>query len=269
MLMGSMFGWGLESNLRDGYRFLMNNFQHGDQLYLFGFSRGAYTARALAGMLYYFGLLERGSENLIPYVTKYYVKQQFDRAQGFKQTFCRPCNPHFIGVWDTVKSIDYFGNEKFYDAELKDNVTYGYQAISIDEKRSKFQVSLWDDDQEKPHQQIEQVWFPGVHSDVGGGYPEGGLSDISLGWMMDRAADKGLLLKEGWGELLDQNAEGLLHRSYKSWWKLLGTKLRRIPENAAIHQSVFDRIQQVSGYRPDLPDSYNRVSNSSYPEQET
>ncbi len=263
---GNGFGWGLETNLRDGYRFLMNHFDEGDDLYIFGFSRGAYTARALAGMLYYFGLLEKGSDNLIPYVTKNYVERRLDLAHGFKQTFCRPCDPYFVGVWDTVKSLDYLGFEKFYDAELKENVKYGYQAVAIDEKRRKFQVNLWNESKLKAGQKIEQVWFPGVHSDIGGGYPETSLSDVSLGWMMDRASEKGLKLKKDWQKMLHQDPAGYMHQSYKGLWKLLGKVPRKIPEESIIHRSVRDRMEQNELYEPSLPQSYKVANNPVYPD---
>ena len=264
ILLGNGFGWGIETNLQEGYRYLMNHYHEGDRLFLFGFSRGAYTARALAGMLYYFGLLEKGSDNLIPYVSKYYVNRNFERARGFRDTFCRPCRPWFIGVWDTVGSVDYFGRHKFFDAQLKENVTNGFQAISIDEKRSKFPISMWDESRKAGHQHIEQVWFPGVHSDVGGGYAETGLSDIALGWMMEKAQSCKLILKEGWQHHLNQNAGGVMHQSYKKLWRLLGKRKREIPEEALIHQSVFDRMKAIPGYKPELPENLQKASNRVY-----
>lgn len=263
-MMGNAFGWGLKSNLEDGYKYLMNTYERGDNVYLFGFSRGAYTARALAGMLSYFGLLEKGSDNLIRYVSKYYVNKKFKRANGFKETFSRPCTPYFIGVWDTVASLDYFGYERFYDAGLKQEVKYGYQAISIDEKRSKFMPNLWDESKKPEHQVIEQVWFPGVHSDVGGGYRQSDLSDIALGWLLDKANESGLKLKEDWQKNLAPDPTGQIHKSYKSLWKLLGKRERQIPEGALIHQSAMDRIDKVKNYQPEIPQQYEVVTSLTY-----
>ncbi|MTI32166.1 T6SS phospholipase effector Tle1-like catalytic domain-containing protein, partial [Xanthovirga aplysinae] len=102
ILLGKAFGVGLQQNLEEGYRYLMNCFLPGDQIYFFGFSRGAFAVRALAGMIYHFGLLQKGSEQLIPYVSKMYNNKNFSVKDGFKETFCQSCKPHFIGVWDTV-----------------------------------------------------------------------------------------------------------------------------------------------------------------------
>ena len=263
-MMGNAFGWGLKANLEDGYRYLMNTYEKGDYVYLFGFSRGAYTARALGGMLAYFGLLEKGNDNLVGYVSKYYVNKKFDRARGFKETFCRPCTPYFVGVWDTVASLDYFGYQRFYDAQLKKGVKYGYQAVSIDEKRSKFMPNLWDESNVHEHQVIEQVWFPGVHSDVGGGYAEQGLSDIALIWMLDKAQGCGLKLRKDWRKHLSPDPGSTIHKSYNWKWWLLGKKVRRIPEGGLVHQSVVDRKEKDGSYRPELPSGYRVVSNASY-----
>ena len=89
-------------------------------------------------------------------------------AAGFKKTYCHECRPYFIGVWDTVGSMGWFWGRKFFDPTLHEDVTYGYHAILIDKKRKKFPVSLWDEKRKFDEQTIERVWFPGVHSDVGG-----------------------------------------------------------------------------------------------------
>ena len=108
-VLGKGFGWGLQDNIEDAYEYLMNCYERGDKIYLFGFSRGAYTARSLGGMLQKCGLLEKGSRNLLPYVSEVYnTPDNRAVAGGFKQTFCQPCAPYFIGVWDTVASLGYF-----------------------------------------------------------------------------------------------------------------------------------------------------------------
>ncbi len=124
----------------------MERYQDGDKVFLFGFSRGAYTVRALAGVLYKCGLLQKGSNNLISYASKIYNKRDNkDIASGFKKTYCHECKPYFIGVWDTVGSMGWFWGKKFFDTKLNNDVTYGYHAVAIDEKRKKFPVSLWDE----------------------------------------------------------------------------------------------------------------------------
>ena len=104
--MGKAFGAGLQQNIEDAYRYLMDRYQPGDKVFLFGFSRGAFTVRALAGMLFKCGLLQKGSNNLIPYASKIYnTPNNQNIAAGFKETYCHECKPYFIGVWDTVGSL--------------------------------------------------------------------------------------------------------------------------------------------------------------------
>ena len=190
LLLGQAFGAGLQQNVEDAYRYLMDRYLPGDRLFLFGFSRGAYTVRALAGMLNLCGLLQKGSVNLVPYASRIYNnRDQHNVAPGFKRAFCHECCPYFIGVWDTVGSMGWFWGRKFFDATLHHDVTYGYHAVSVDERRKKFPVSLWNEAAKADRQTIEQVWFPGVHSDVGGSYAEAGLSDVALQWMLEKAEE--------------------------------------------------------------------------------
>ncbi len=254
IMLGQAFGLGLRQNLAETYSFLMDHYRPGDRVFLFGFSRGAFTARALAGMLYKCGLLEQGSKNLVPYAIKLYNQRDNARvAESFKATYCRPCKPYFIGVWDTVASLGWFLGKKFFNAELNPDVTYGYHAMAIDEHRSKFPVSVWDEGAKTDHQTIEQVWFPGSHSDVGGGYPERGLSDLALEWMFEKAAAAGLRLTQRRLEP-EPSARGVLHRSRVGAWRLWRPVTRRIAEGARIHRSVFDRMHRdYDDYDPPLP----------------
>jgi uncharacterized protein (DUF2235 family) len=298
-VLGKGFGWGLTQNIEDPYLYLMDRFHPGDgqtepdKVFIFGFSRGAFTARALAGMLFRIGLLQKGSINLIPYASRIYNGKQRIKpgdsaatrkrkeaanleneltAKGFKATYCHPCRPHFIGVWDTVASLGYFLGKKFFDDKLNPDVRYGYHAISIDEKRRKFPVSLWDErDVDEERQTVKQVWFAGVHSDVGGWYRERGLSNAALRWMLLRAQEAGMRLKGGWDETLEPGPkvppdpgmkstdEQAQHESWVGIWKILPKTKRQFPENPLIHQSVFDRINAASNTYspwPDLPEKY-------------
>jgi hypothetical protein len=202
VLKGLAFGAGLLTNVGDAYRYLMNAYETGDRVFLFGFSRGAYTVRVLAGVLHMFGLLCPGNEGLIPYITRLFAKRTrraggmthtFQVAQGFKDTFCRPCPLHFVGVWDTVSSVGWIWNpvQVPYTGRNPDMLV-GRHAVSIDERRCYFRNNLWGPP--FPNQNIKQVWFSGVHSDVGGSYPESqsGLSKIALEWMLHEALPFGL-----------------------------------------------------------------------------
>jgi len=189
-LMGLAFGAGLLRYVGDAYRFLMNEYREGDRIYLFGFSRGAYTVRALSGMLSMYGLLHSGNDGLIPYIIRLFARktrsangmqQVFDIASGFKKTFSRDVRIHMVGVWDTVSSVGIIWDPlKLPYTARNPSMDHGRHAVSIDERRCFFRNNLWG----VPYsgQSIKQVWFPGVHSDVGGSYPQvqSGLSQAAL-----------------------------------------------------------------------------------------
>jgi uncharacterized protein (DUF2235 family) len=271
ILLGMAFGYGIRQNIEDGYEYLMNRYEPGDNVYIFGFSRGAYTARALAGMIHYFGIAQKGSKNLIPYVSKMYFrinrKKEYDIYRNFKKAFSHPCNPHFIGIWDTVAALGPNLSKRFPDLELNQDVRHGCHAIAIDERRKPYKVTLWDESKKKKEQEIEQVWFAGAHSDVGGGCAndERALSDIAFGWMMDKAHDCGLKLADNWQKDLRQDALGRMHNGWRLSWIIFGWPVsRKLPENIKIHQSVIDRINGTGEYRPALPEKFSTVSSESY-----
>jgi len=260
---GGAFGGGITKNIEDAYEYLMNRYEEGDTIYLFGFSRGAFTVRSLAGMLYKCGLLQKGSSNQIEYATKVYsAHHNEDIAAGFKKTFSRKCPVYFVGVWDTVGSLGWVLRRKFHNTRLNPEVTYAYQAISIDEKRGKFPPSIWDEESiDKTRQTVEQVWFAGVHSDVGGWYDERGLSNIALRWMIGKAEQCGLRVILEQVNRIAPSPHDVMHESYQGPWRLLGKKIREIPDGAIIHQSVFDRIGHESNkYNPiNLPQNCQKT----------
>lgn len=202
-LLGYAFGYGASDNVADAYQFLMRNFKPGDQVYVFGFSRGAYTARVLCGLLHMAGLLREDNEGLIPYAirrmkTKPLTDDVFKIAGKFKATFSRDCRPHFVGVWDTVSSMGWIYNAvkfPFTTATGNPDLNIVRHAISIDERRAFFRQNLFGPPSPKnPNQDVEEVWFAGVHSDVGGSYEEdkSQLSRIALRWMVCEAQLAGL-----------------------------------------------------------------------------
>ncbi len=290
VVMGLAFGAGLLANVGDAYRYLMNSYDFGDRVFLFGFSRGAYTTRALAGVLHMFGLLCPGNDGLIPYILRLYAKRTrsaagmthtFQVAEDFKATFCRHCPVHFAGVWDTVSSIGWIWNpvKLPYTAQNPD-MRNGRHAVSIDERRCYFRNNLWGP--QLPGQSVKQVWFAGVHSDVGGSYAEmeSGLSKISLEWMLHEGAALGLLVDGQRAERVlgkmpppppvppDPTARAHNSLNWKWWimeflphsyydpvmkkprWRIpLGAR-RLIPEGSVLHETVFEKCRTDQSYRP-------------------
>ena len=253
---------GLNDNVREAYRYLMACHEPGDRVYLFGYSRVAHTVRVLAGMLHKCGLLTKGSENLVPYMTSIYRSRGNDNiAAGFKRSFSRECKPHFIGVWDTVASIGWVRRKQFSNHRLNPDVAHEYQALALDERRHHFRVSQWDETDVPASQTIEQVWFPGCHGDVGGQESDRRISDIALEWMLRHAEDKGLKLRPDWRESLSVDHSGEIRRSDRHIWQL-GAKDRHLPDGARIHRSVLQRVTDLdNGYQPgNLPGSYVEVN---------
>ena len=260
---GLAFAYGITRNIEDAYEYLMDKYQKGDKVFLFGFSRGAFTVRALAGMLHKCGLLEKGSNNLIHYASKMYRWGKSSVAKDFKRTFSRECKPHFVGVWDTVKSVGMIIPRVFPNAILNEDVRFGRHAIAIDEKRRKFQPFPWEE-QSFNKQDIKQVWFAGVHADVGGSYEEDGLSNIALLWMLDEAMNQDLIVDKNAYKEIEKKADhrDKMHNSLLPIWWILGWKSRKIPEGSLVHISVKKRIDEgVQNYRPkNLPDNVEYVS---------
>jgi len=285
---GLAFGGGLLNNVGDAYRFLINAYEDGDSVFLFGFSRGAYTVRALAGVMHMFGVLHRNNEGLIPYLLRMYAKRTrdaqrrkntFDAATAFKTSISRACRLHFVGVWDTVSSYGWIYNPVRlpYTAQNPD-MQNGRHAISIDERRCFFQKNVWG----APinGQSVKQVWFAGVHSDVGGSYSEkeSGLSKIALEWMMTEALGCGLKFDRDKAQAMlssppdrtAPDAKGMIHNSLTRWWWLaeflphryydeklskpqwrfpLGAS-REIPERSVLHETVLAKIKADGEYKP-------------------
>jgi uncharacterized protein (DUF2235 family) len=235
--LGMAFGYGLSANIADAYTFLMNEYEPGDRLFVFGFSRGAYTARALCGMIYKFGLISRGNEGLVAYAARMfrYAPKDETIAAKFKQTFSRSCPTYFLGLWDTVSSIGWITDPVHLPyTRTNPELNIARHAVSIDERRCFYRQNLlapWRHAQ--PPQDIQQVWFAGVHSDVGGSYeePPAGLRlpRITLRWMLDEAVAGELLVDKDRVQAVLGNEQAPLqldpkfepHNSLKGVWWLL------------------------------------------------
>lgn len=252
-------GWGLQKNVEDAFRFLMRTYRDGDRVYLFGFSRGAFTVRSLTGMLHKCGLLGTHDDNLVAYASKIYnTEDNDDVAAGFRATFGRPCPVHAIGVWDTVESLALNAGKRWRSASLNPDVKYGYHAVAIDEKRRDFPPCLWDEASIAAGQTVEQVWFAGVHADVGGWHDQRTLANVALHWMLDKAVGCGLRIDHR--ALARRRADplGKIHNSYTGFWRMRGSRVRKIPEGACLHRSVVERLEHsATGYAPrNLPSDY-------------
>jgi uncharacterized protein (DUF2235 family) len=213
-LRGGAFGFGLSKHVRECYRFLVENYEPGDELYFFGFSRGAFTARSTAGLVRNSGVLRREHAGRLGDAYAIYRGRdptshpRGTRATLFRRSFSHEPRVHFIGVWDTVGALGIpvlgpgWANVlnrrwEFHDTDLSTMVDLAYQALAIDEARGPFVPSLWNRQDEARNQVLEQVWFAGVHSDVGGGYDDCALAEIPLLWLVDRAARAGLEFRQG------------------------------------------------------------------------
>jgi len=304
-LLGKAIGYGLEADVRDAYVFLMNHVEPEDRVFLFGFSRGAYTVRVVASLLHMYGLIPPGNEPLVPYAIRMMTaseQERFKLAGQFKGTFSTACKPWFVGVWDTVSSVGWIGNPLRVPFTANNpDIANGRHAIAIDERRAFFRQNLWRLPQATPGApspqpspaDLKQVWFPGVHCDVGGGYAEAesGLSKIALEWMLAEAHARGLLLdKERTDLVLGKNgddyappdADAKPHESLTwKWWAAefvpkrhfdartgkTGPHMnlfrrRTIPPGSSVHEAAFRRGPE---YQKRLPLDAERVASLPLP----
>jgi uncharacterized protein (DUF2235 family) len=250
---GGAFGYGLSRNIRACYRFIVGNYEPGDSLYLFGFSRGAYTARSTVGLIRNCGILRPSHRKRINEAYRLYRSRSARKgpstieSQIFQRMYSHEdIEVHFIGVWDTVGSLGipidgfrvtairkYWG---FHDTALSSRVHSAYQALAIDELRAPFKPTIWTQQEHAKDQILEQTWFAGVHKDVGGGYEDPSLSEIPLLWMVDRARERGLAFRPQYfhvgggvpdreqrclGTRLAPDPLGEIHESRKSFYKLI------------------------------------------------
>ena len=289
--LGGLFGKGLAQNVRDCYQFLATHFTPGDRIYLFGFSRGAYTARSLAGMVRNCGILRPGQLDLIDEAFKLYRDRGDDsapsgaRARAFRSghAWHDETPIHVVGVWDTVGSLGFpspiplvhrwWG---FHDSDLSRIVSNAFHGIAIDERRRPFQPTIWTRQNAPPNQVLEQVWFSGVHRGVGGGYADPDLADIALHWMVRRAAACDIAFKDGYfavdweapdvssrcrGETIRPSWDGPWNESRTGLWKLMAPRWRSIPygpperrdlTNQSVSNTAKERLEEGVSISPQL-----------------
>ena len=263
-------GSGLHKNILDGYRYIVQNYAPNDKIYLFGFSRGAYTVRALCGLINNVGILKRPDAKRIQSAWDIYKSAAAKysphgaAALKFKTDYCHQSNKvHFVGVWDTVGALgvpfSFLGlldaKDEFYDTKMGANVSIARHALAIDEKRQDFAPTVWST---RPGVDLKQVWFAGVHSDIGGSYEpdkDTGLSaaDTPLRWMLDQARDAGLKIEPHIRAALTDGSLADIHKSRRHIYrrnKPLHRELIIKDKPTRIHPSVKQRYEADPRYRP-------------------
>jgi uncharacterized protein (DUF2235 family) len=290
-------GLRVRENVIAAYRFLARTYEPEDQMFFFGFSRGAYTVRALAGLIHFLGLVRPELENMATLAWAIYaneahvytVSRRFAGGNRFNRCFGVVPKPkiHCIGAWDTVSSFGWFWNfQTLPHTADNPSITHVRHALSIDERRACFPANLFAPRGEQQHS-CKQVWFAGVHADVGGGYPEkeATLAKVSLAWMLREAQGLGLLINDVEREhLMDSKNKppadscGPMHESLAGLWKAMELLPRRswdqtagrmrwhgphvgsrrqIEPGSVLHASVLERKSSV-GYSPvNLPKAYS------------
>lgn len=289
--LGGSAGIGIDRNIIDAYKFIMWNYDANDEIYLFGFSRGAYTVRSLAGFIRNCGIMKPDYLHLVSEAYHLYrdrtalTHPESDLMIGFKKKYGidkQETLIKFLGVWDTVGALGiplkWFDllNQKyqFHDVKISSQIRYAYHALSVDEKREVFTPTLWEISstaRSLPDPQVsEQVWFPGVHSNIGGGYKDCGLSDQTLKWMIEKAQETHLQFDQQYISNLRPESTAELRNSVTGIYKLMkkinrqintGLANRTDPEtgekktvpaerNEHIHYSCFERKFVNAKYQP-------------------
>ncbi|WP_328456829.1 DUF2235 domain-containing protein [Amycolatopsis sp. NBC_00438] len=286
-LRGGAFGVGVSHDVLRAYRFVVENYEPGDEIFLFGFSRGAFTARSVAGLIRNAGVLKAAAIERIDDAYALYraraIRPRDIESELFRRSYSHETADfhtriRFIGVWDTVgalgiptigpKFLTNWINRRFafHDTELSSRVDVAVHAVAIDEQRKAFSPALWTRHDDAGDQVLEQVWFSGVHSDVGGGYPDSSLSDIALMWLAGRAARHGLGFRDGafttdagWGveklPAVHANPLGEIHQSRKGIYCLQRRleRLRLDLRNAvamSVASTAVRRHDADATYRP-------------------
>jgi uncharacterized protein (DUF2235 family) len=239
-----IMGRGINRQIRRAYGFLASRYREGDRIFLIGFSRGAFAARSLAGVIDRVGLLraEAATERAVREVYRHYeLDPDGAAARAFAALNCHAAAPiEMVGAWDTVKALGLRlpllwkmtePRHAFHDHRLGATIRHGFQALALDETREAFAPVLWECRDRRPGQTVEQTWFRGAHGDVGGQL--GGfelarpLSNIPLVWMLEKAEGCGLILPSGWRARFPRDAEAPSVGTWRSWGKTFLIRRRR------------------------------------------
>ncbi len=246
-------GRGLARHVKSAYKWLADNYAARDEIFIVGFSRGAFTARSVVGFINRCGLPPTPGWPLVDEAFALYRRDMAAAGTAEAVAQFRQVNPsppglaiEFLGVWDTVGALGIpriftlgltTRRNRFHDLTLSPLVKHAHQALAIDEMRASFTPTLWVGDA-APGQTVEQVWFAGVHSDIGGGYRENGLSDQALWWIVDRALLRQAAFHKHMLAQLHPDADGVLHDSYTGIYRFLRTQPRSLPDLANVDQAT-------------------------------
>lgn len=277
---GGAFGDGIEANIRELYRFLVYNFEPNDEIYMFGFSRGAFTVRSLVGFMNFAGLIDKDADYFVPDLYDCYENGKGPGTPEWVDAhrripILRPCPPiRFVGVWDTVGALGppgilgeilrIFNHNRYmyHDVGLHTAIEHAYHALAIDERRTPFKPNIWvrPDGWEGT---LEQAWFAGVHCNVGGGYDPDGLANEALHWMVEKAEALGLECDNAFLRPYRPCFNSEIQNSMTLLYRLFGKYIRPIGQHArdgeAIHQSPIDRMSfPACNYHPPNLKAYLR-----------
>lgn len=268
-IVGGVTGLGIDKNIQDAYRFLSFNYEQGDEIYLFGFSRGAYTVRSLAGMIYCSGLLSRRYITKASEAYELYrnrgIKPNHEEAKSFRENYGKDDGDRvpitLLGCFDTVGALgiplvpafrkfegQLKARYKFHDTTLNKDVENAVHAVAIDEIREVFDVTLMTKNPDAPNQKLRQVWFPGEHGCIGGGTTAyRGLSDAVLKWMLDQISDLELKLEFEPDAIEDIKPDYKIPFQNKpGFYKLAGIKWRQVGYTLEdLHESAIKRFESA------------------------
>lgn len=276
-LPGGAFGWGIDYNIQSAYQFLCFNYEPGDEVYLFGFSRGAYTVRSLAGMVYCSGLLRRQCIERVPEAYKLYrdrsirpgspQAEQYRAKYGVRYKGDDQIPITLLGCWDTVGSLGVpdlfpwlplgrFFNRKyeFHDTKLNRKIQNALHAVAVDERRKVFDVTPMEVGTHADEQRLRQIWFPGVHGCIGGGTEKNCLlSDGALMWMVEAITEYGLKLEFD----MDRVKQEVIYDPLIDFEQIMGIfALAGFHDRSintgfeTLHESVKKRWRERKDYRP-------------------
>ena len=243
---GKIAGSGIIDNIKRAYRDLAKNYEESTQIALFGFSRGAYTVHMFAWLLKKCGIpLDINDCDII--VDRFVVHPESPDISLFNLNFTFKID--FIGVWDIVKSVK--PNNDYMDGTLPDCVNKVFHAMAMDELRKNFPVMKW---RENGFTELHQIWFAGVHSDVGGGYARHGLSDIAYEWIQNAVVESGFIsdlsLPKDFKKIPNQELNNPFEDDPR--WNLLGWRSRHFNSSEDVHESVYERHRMVPDYMPEV-----------------